>query len=63
MDQREYQQIIDALAAHSAAHDTPEKARAYLYSKLGTHNRDGSLTEEYGGTATDDDHPVHRPPS
>jgi hypothetical protein len=34
-------------------------ATEYLYSGLGTHNRDGTLTKEYGGQRTDDDHPVH----
>lgn len=40
---------------------TPEIARDWLY-KLGTHNRDGSLTAQYGGDYTDPDHPAHAEP-
>jgi hypothetical protein len=36
---------------------TPETAREYLY-RLGTHNQDGSLTKQYGGEYTDEDHPA-----
>jgi hypothetical protein len=35
----------------------PEKAREWFY-KLGTHNRDGSLTKQYGGEYTDAGHPA-----
>jgi hypothetical protein len=37
---------------------TPESAREWLY-RLGTHNKDGSLTKQYGGEYTDEDHPAH----
>lgn len=51
--------IKDLLRKHSEENNTPEKAREYLYSGLGTHNRDGSLCKQYGGEYTDQDHPVH----
>jgi hypothetical protein len=35
----------------------PEKARDWLYN-LGTHNRDGSLTKQYGGEYTEVGHPA-----
>jgi len=59
MDSKTKQSILDALERIRKEINTPEKAREFLYSRLGTHNRDGSLCEQYGGERTDPDHPVH----
>ena len=60
MTDEQLQAIRKAIEEHTAEMCAdPRKAREYFYSGLGTHNRDGSICEQYGGEYTDPDHPVH----
>lgn len=38
---------------------TETEAREYLTNTLGIYNKDGSLTKQYGGEKTDEDHPYY----
>jgi hypothetical protein len=46
-----------AIMKKRAEEATPESAREWLY-RLGTHNKDGSITKQYGGDRTDENHPA-----
>lgn len=43
--------IIKLLRAHTEKNTRSKKAALAALVKLGTHNKDGSLTPEYGGPA------------
>lgn len=60
MNQKERDATIDALRRTAdRLRGNHSAARQFLYAELGTHNKDGSICEEYGGAYTDIDHPVH----